>query len=160
MWDTTTRVLEQPEVVLAEMRRLKDSQKSPIEDDVARLNREIKKCRDQQSRLVNLYQFEEIDDDLIKQQSAPLQLRREGYEAELEKLTSQQLAMAELEQMEGRAEEYCRRMRQNLDSFGFEEKRAALKALKIKAVVTTTDVQVKGVLGIEPDLATTARTLG
>ncbi len=49
-------------------------------------------------------------------------------------------------------------MRQNLDSFGFEEKRTALKALKIKAVVTATDVQVKGVLGIEADLATTART--
>ena len=60
--------------------------------------------------------------------------------------------------MEGRAEEYCRRIRQNLDSFGFEEKRTALKALKIKAVVTATEVQVKGVLGIEPDLATTART--
>ena len=60
--------------------------------------------------------------------------------------------------MGGRAEEYCRRMRQNLDSFGFEEKRTALKALKIKAVVTATDVQVRGVLGIEPDLATTART--
>ncbi len=89
MWDTTTKVLEQPDVVLAEMRRIRDTEKSPIEDHVTRLNREIKKCRDQQSRLVNLYQFEEIDDDLIKQQSAPLQLRREGYEAELEKLTSQ-----------------------------------------------------------------------
>ena len=99
VWETTARVLEQP-AVLTEMRRLKDLQKNPIEDDIARLNREIKKCKDQQSRLVNLYQFEEIDDDLIKQQSAPLQLRREGYEAELEKLTSQQLAMVELEQME------------------------------------------------------------
>ncbi len=45
-----------------------------------------------------------------------------------------------------------------MDSFGFEEKRTALKALKIKPVVTATDVQVRGVLGVEPDLATTART--
>ncbi len=60
--------------------------------------------------------------------------------------------------MEGRAEEFCKRMRENLGSFGFEEKRTALKALKIKAMVTATEVQVKGVLGVEPDLATTART--
>ena len=99
-----------------------------------------------------------VGDALIEEQSAPLKLRREDYEAEMEKLTSQQSTMAELERMEGRAEEYCRRMRQNLDSFGFEEKRTALKALKIKAVVTATDVQVKGVLGVEPDLAITART--
>ncbi len=158
VWDTTARVLEQPDVVLAEMRRLTDTQKSPIEDDVARLKREIKRCKEQESRLVRLYQFGEIDDALIKEQSAPLKLRREDYEAEMEKLTSQQLTMAELEHMKGRAAEYCRRMRQNLDSFGFEEKRMALKALKIKAMVTTTEVQVKGVLGVEADLATTART--
>ena len=68
--------------------------------------------------------------------------------------------MAELEHMEGRAEEYCRRMRRNLDSFGFEEKRTALKALRIKAVVTATEVQVKGVLGVEAELATTEQTSG
>ena len=68
------------------------------------------------------------------------------------------LTQEELEYMGGHVEEYCRRMRQNLDSFGFEEKRTALKALKIKAVVTATDVQVRGVLGVKPDLATTART--
>ncbi len=158
VWDTTTKVLEQPDVILAEMRRLRDTEKSPIEDDVARLKQEIKRCKEQEARLVRLYQFGEIDDALIKEQSAPLKLRREGYEAELEKLTSQRLAMAEVEHMEGRAEEFCKRMRQNLDSFGFEEKRTALKALKIKAVVTATEVQVKGVLGIEADLATTART--
>ena len=151
VWDTTTKVLEQPDVILAEMRRLRDTEKSPIEDDVARLKQEIKRCKEQESRLVRLYQFGEIDDALIKEQSAPLKLRREGYEAELEKLTSQRLAMAEVEHMEGRAEEFCKKMRQNLDSFGFEEKRTALKALKIKAVVTATEVQVKGVLGIEPD---------
>ncbi len=70
------------------------------------------------------------------------------------------LTQEELEYMGGRVEEYCWRMRQNLDSFGFEEKRTALKALKIKAVVTATDVQVRGVLGVKPDLATTARTSG
>ncbi len=111
-------------------------------------------------RQVGLYAIKEIDDDIIKKQIAPLNSRLEGHEAELERLTSNRLVMAELEHIEGRAEEYCRRMRQNLDSFGFEEKRTALKALKIKAVVTADEVQVKGVLGIEADLATTARTSG
>ncbi len=158
VWDTTTRVLEQPDIVLAEMRRLGDTQKSPIEDEVARLKREIKSCKEQESRLITLFSIEEIDSALIKEQSAPLKLRRENYEAQLEEVTAQQLAMAELEHMEGRAEEYCRRMRRNLDSFGFEDKRTALKALRIKAMVTATEVQVKGVLGVEAELATTART--
>ena len=92
VWETTTRVLDHPDVVLTEIRRLKDSQKNPIGDDIARLNKEIKQCKDQESRLVKLYQFGEIDDALIKEQSSPLKLRREGYEAELEKLASQRLA--------------------------------------------------------------------
>ena len=160
MWGTTARVLKQPDVVLVEMRRLTDAQKGPIDDDVVRLMREIKRHKEQESRLVRLYQFGEIDDDLIKEQSAPVKLRREECEAELEKLIAQQLALVGLEQREEQVEAYCRRMRQNLDSLGFEEKRTALKALKIKAVVTTTEVQVRGVLGIESDLATTARTSG
>ena len=41
VWDTTTRVLKQPDVVLAEMRRLRDTEKSPFKDDEARLKREI-----------------------------------------------------------------------------------------------------------------------
>ena len=54
VWDTITRGLEKPDVVLAEMRRLKDAQKSPTEDDVALLKREIKRCKEQESRLVRL----------------------------------------------------------------------------------------------------------
>ena len=97
---------------------------------------------------------------MIKEHSTPLKLRREECEAELEKLIAQQLAMVGLEQREEQVEDYCLRMRENLDSLGFEEKRTALKALKIKAVVTTTEVQVRGILGVEPDLATIEQTSG
>ncbi len=158
VWETTTRVLEQPDVVLTEMRRLRETEKSPMEENVTRLKREIRRCKEQESRLIRLYMLGTIDNNLIQEQSAPLKLSREEYESELKKLVAQQRAMAESDLMEQQVEVYCRRMRQNLDSFGFEEKRTALKALKIKALVTATDVQVKGVLGIEADLATTAQT--
>ncbi len=74
---------------------------------------------------------------------------------------AQKVTRHNLGQLEQQVGEYCQRMRQGLESFDFEAKRTALKALQIKAMVTAEDVRVKGILGIEPsepDLATTART--
>ena len=62
---------------------------------------------------------------------------------------------------------FCERVRHNLDSFDFDDKRFALRALQIKAIVTKDTVRVKGIIGLSEDpagaernLATTARTSG
>jgi site-specific DNA recombinase len=162
VWGNVCQVLEEPEVVLTELRRLRDSDEGPINDEIATLKREIRRCKDQEQRLVKLFQFGEVDDEWIKAQSGPLKLLRERHEVELDRLTVQKQTMNQLRKAEYQIESYCERMREGLASFDFEEKRTALKALQIRAFANKTDVKVKGILGIvqvEPDFSSTAQTL-
>ncbi len=163
VWGTIHDVLEQPEVVLAQLRQLTGDQQTPIEEEIAMLRREIRRCKDQELRLVKLYQFGEVDDDWIRAHAGPTKVRREQHEVELRRLESQRVTLKQLEGTEGRLRTYCERIRSNLDSLDFEEKRKALNALQIRATVETDHVRISGILGVtggEPDLATTARTSG
>ena len=163
VWNTVREVLEHPDVVLAELRRIKDTEQAPIGEEIVRVEREIRRCKDQERRLVKLYQFGEVDDKWIKAQSGPIKLTRERHEAELERLRAQTETLRELDGKEDQLRDFCLRVRSNLDTFDIEEQRMALQALQIKATVTETEVRVKGILGIadvQPDLATTARTSG
>ena len=161
VWGTIHSVLEQPEIVLAELRRLRSGQTTPMEEEIANLRREIQRCKDQELRLVKLYQFGEVDDDWIRAHAGPTKVRREQHEVELRRLESQRLTIKQLEGTEGQLKDYCQRIRSNLENFDFDEKRKALAALQIRATVNRDQVRISGVLGVtgvEPDLATTART--
>ena len=128
---------------------------------MARLNREISRFKDQERRLVKLYQFGEVDDEWIKAQSGSLKLTREQCEVELRRLKAQQASLAELEHAEKRLRDFCDRVRRNLGGFDFAQKRTTLEALQIRATVAEDKVRIKGILGVQPvneDLATTART--
>ena len=158
VWGAVHEVLEHPDLVLAEIRRLNDVKATPIEEEIAHLRRQIKGCKNQELRLVKLYQFGEVDDEWIRAQSGTTKLRREQHEGELERLEAQKVSLAELRNTQEHLRDFCDRIKVNLDGLDFGEKRTALRALQIKATVNSEEVHVSGILGVEPDLATTART--
>jgi len=94
------RVLEDPAVVLAELRRQREGGGEPLDVDIQRLRREISALTDQERRLVKLYALGEIDDDHIRQHSGPLKVRRQGLEAELARLETQAEAVKGLDRVE------------------------------------------------------------
>ena len=163
VWNTVRQVLEQPEIILAELRRLRAAERSTLADEIERLRRDIRHCIDQEQRLVKLYMYAEVDDAWIKAQAGPVKAMREGYEAELDRLEAQKKAAAEMTALEGQVQAYCQRVRHNLDNFTLEDKRMALKAIKVRAIVTEGEVQVKGVIGVDvpsPDILTIEQTSG
>ena len=66
--------------------------------------------------------------------------------------------LLELKKTEIRLEQLCTTVHQNLDNCGIKEKRLALDALGIKAVVTKDKVQIQGVL--PENLVTIVQTSG
>ena len=113
-------------------------------------------------RLVKLYQLAEVDDEWIKAQSGPLRLMQEQYETRLNDLAKQVQDLESFKNTELKLESYCERVRQNLDNLEFEEMRAILETPQIKVIATEDEAKVNGILGVtgvEPDLATTGRTL-
>ncbi|MFQ6027750.1 MAG: hypothetical protein ACE5Q6_09685 [Dehalococcoidia bacterium] len=153
--------MENPDVVLSEMRRLRDGEEGPIDEEIARVKKELRHYDDEGRRLVKLYQLGEIDDDWIKAHAGPIKMMKETYQRELNRLVGQKAMLKELECQESQVEAYCQRLRDGLRTFDFEEKQKALKALQVKVITTETDLRVKGILGIaEPvsSLNSTAQT--
>jgi hypothetical protein len=92
---------------------------------------------------------------------------RKRHETGLERLKTQKFNVKEMARAEDHIKLFCKRVWHNLDSFDFDDKRFALRALQIKAIVTKDTVRVKGIIGLSKDptgaergLATTARTSG
>jgi site-specific DNA recombinase len=149
VWNAVQEVLENPSVVLSELRRLQNSEETALGEEMERLRKEIRKCRDQEQRLIKLYQFGEVDDGWIKSQSGPVKMMRERFEEELARLDSQMLTVTDLRAKEESMRKYCARVAANISEFDFDEKRLALQSLQIKASATETQVFVKGILGVD-----------
>jgi site-specific DNA recombinase len=160
VWGVVRRVLENPAIVLAELRRQRGSAGEPLEGDFKRLRREISNCKDQQSRLVKLYALREIDDDYIRKHAGPIKVQQAAFEAELARLEAQVEAVKGLDRVECSLTAFCERVSRKVASLGFDDKRLALRALEIKAAATEASVRVQGVVVNESelDILTTAQT--
>ena len=114
--------------------------------DMAKIQRELESCKNQQKRLLKLYQYSEIDENSIVQQTRALQSKEKDLLNELARLQSQQASIRELENIDDKVLEYCQRVSQNLDSLNFEEKRLLLDALEVKVFVYHDHNEVRGLL--------------
>jgi len=155
VWEQVCRILEQPEVVLAELRRRKEKAVPFLDRDIAKVQQEIRSTNDQERRLVRLYQYGQIDDEFILKQVSQLKQKRENLENELARLQQQKASIHEIERAEEKVLEYCYRVRRNLRTLNFEEKRHLLDALSIKVIVYKDKVELQGAI---PSYVTTART--
>ena len=167
VWSKIEEAVEHPEAWMADMQQIREMEQAPIDDEISRIEQEIRRCKNRELRLVKLYQWDEVDDEWIRAESGPIKLMRKRHETELEGLKTQKVNVEEMARAEDHIKLFCERVRHNLDSFDFDDKRFALRALQIKAIVTTDTVRVKGIIGLskdptgaERDLATTARTSG
>ena len=116
---------------------------------------------DRGQRAVKLFCLGEVDEEWMKNYCGPIKAMKESYKAELEALESQRTSAAELSTLASQLDTYCARFRHNLDEFTLEDKRMALNALQVRAIVTESEVQVKGILGVEtpsPDILTIEQT--
>ncbi len=152
VWGQVRQVLENPELVLDNLRQQLAGMGGGFDEEIARLGREIRHCRDQERRLVTLYMYGEVDDDYIRSHSGPLKSQREGYEAELRRLEQQKAERRDLEQAEAQLSEFCQRVQAGMTSEDHDGKRAVLSAFRVRVEATRDQVVVKGVVGFpDPD---------
>jgi site-specific DNA recombinase len=146
VWLKLSKLVKDPELVLAELRQRREQAVPFLSKDMARIQRELDSCKNQQKRLLKLYQYNEIDENSIVQQTRALQTKEKDLLNELAKLQSQQASIRELETLDDKVLEYCRRVSQNLESLNFEEKRLLLDALEVKVFVYHDHNEVRGLL--------------
>ena len=155
-------LLADPVTVLQAMTQVKgDEHQSRLDEDISRLRSEITNLVNQEKRYIKAYALGELDDDFIKAQSGPVKVRREQAEEELKKLQAQRSATHGLEDVRESLEDICNRVAERFKSFNFDERRLALEALNVTAIVTDVQVEINAVLGVEepdPRLITTGQT--
>lgn len=133
VWQRVKRALQNPELIFAEMRSRDTS--ADTESTLEDLKRQLKRLDDQQSRLVRLYRFGEIDDASIQKEGGALKRQREALEQDVKESELRVHQRQNQSQAEAGAIAYCQTISRGLDRFELADQRLALEALSVRVVL-------------------------
>ena len=157
IWDTVKGVLEDPKLILGELRRTQSAEPS-MNAEAENLRGELRRLKGQESRLVRLFEFGEISEGAIRERAEALREEREGIGRRLHDIERQAEAVRRGRVREEEIFGYCAQVRDRLADFDYEGKRLAFRALEIKATVRPDQVVVNGIVPLAPAIITTGRT--
>jgi cytochrome c556 len=148
VWQAIEQVLQQPELIAAEVNRQQahaDEQRADMARELSLMGDALTKCEREEQRWAQAYVAEVIDLAELKSYRGEIGARRQSLfkqQQELqEKLDSIGQAVEHVEALLG----YCERVRQRLQTFNAEEKRLALEALNVQVRWTPGEpLQIEG----------------
>jgi site-specific DNA recombinase len=137
IWQAVERVLNDPLLIAAELERRRDgtsAQQDALDSERQQYTRHFAQCDKDIKRWEAAYLGEAIDLDDFKAKKAEIDARRASVAEELARLDAQQQRIVETTLETVAIEEYCARVRQDLQDFTLHEQRRALDALNVQAV--------------------------
>lgn len=152
VWQKVREVLENPQVIAAELRRQAEAYRTsggcdlPIDKEIATLRRKVRGYDSQKSRLIKLFRHDEISEDSILDELNQLERDRQVDEEKLANLIRAKEQLAKIAKAEVKLNEFCERVRQNLSQCTFADKRLALEALDIKVIATPEQIEIRGAI--------------
>lgn len=155
VWKTVREILQEPDVVVAEIKRQQD-ESSFIEEELARIRSSIRRLADQERRLIRLFGIGRVTEEYVLREVEQVKKARQALESELAELQQQRQRIVNLDGLSEQVRAFCGQVAERPDEFDFEEKRLALQALQIKIVVGRDGAKLTG--AIPQDLATIGRT--
>jgi site-specific DNA recombinase len=156
VWQSIRKVLEHPDVVLAGVKgELENERKTVIQGvsldaQIQKLTKRVKNYDSEEKRLVQLFRYGEFNQDTILDELNRLKSEREADKATLHKLKADKERIAVLESAEVKLSEYCERLKRDLDSASYQDKRDILDMLAIKVTATAQAIDIDGVIPLEP----------
>ena len=151
VWGKVKEVLLKPELVIAELERMKEShtEAQHLEDEV-RLNRErIKALGEAETRVIRLYTYlpgRDIDETV--KEVKRLQAEQDKVKEEIARLEKRIEEAKHIELNEAGIKYFCELARQNIENFNFDEKRLALEALQTKVCIDGMSVTIEGLIPV------------
>ena len=147
IWREVTRVLTNPAVVLEELQRERAADTDP--NEVAGLEQELKAVVEREKRLVRLYSYGEVDEDIIRDEVAGLRRQRAALEDRLRAVRSPAPAVGKGVSPD-LLEQACALVAAWLERAGDEERVLALEALQVAVTTTSNSATLTGVLPTVP----------
>lgn len=148
VWEEVKNVLIHPDLVLSELRRRQDaaSNNMTLQDDMRLVDKRLSRIDNSIQRLVTLYRLGEIDDQFILNENKKLKQERDRLLEERTALRDRLEVQAVDETQFEALKEYCDRAARNIEQFTFKDKRLALDALSIKAIVKPEGIVIQGAI--------------
>jgi hypothetical protein len=135
VWEAVMRVLEQPELIAAEVARQERSvneQREEIKRELRVIETALAKCDREAQRWADAYAGEVINLAELKVYRADIETRRQSLRTGHANAQAKLEAIGPMVQQTKALNDYCGRVRQRLQTFNNAEKRAAFDALGIR----------------------------
>jgi len=155
VWKNVREVLEHPEVILAELKRQTDEQnklclqESDLNVEITRLERRLRDYVKQERQLIMLLRHSEVTQDYVLDEINKLKRDRQTDQEELQTLKETKARLSHMIDAETKLNEFCQRVRQNLDNATIHDKRLALDALDIRVTASSQSIDIKGIIPVD-----------
>ncbi len=153
VWEQIAAVLRDPSLIAAELQRQREEgPDQTLLADRESVQRHLATLEKQQAKLLRA--FREADEailpwDLIQRELAQIEQEKSRLHATLadieQRLEAQQATIDQLDSLTA----YCQREAQNIENFGFDDKREAIEALDVKVVANGRQWRVTGSIPLE-----------
>ena len=143
VWDQLVAAITHPQVLASGLRPHLETGDPDPGREMARLKGELKKCRGEESRLIDLYKEGDFDLPLLKGKVAEARLVRAEHERDLQLLEKQTEFNEDPAQKQRQIEEHARRIRRELATMDFDAKRGLLYAFGVKIAVGEGKVSIE-----------------
>ncbi|MFC1907445.1 recombinase family protein [Chloroflexota bacterium] len=155
VWSNVREVLENPEVIVEEIKRQADEQsKQSLQEsysnkEIARLERKIRNYEKQERQLISLLGHGEVTKDYVLDEINRLKKECQADEEELQRIKGTKDRLSHIADAEIKLNDFCQRVRQNLYNATIQDKRLALEALDIRVIASTQSIDIKGIIPVE-----------
>ncbi|MBI4213801.1 MAG: hypothetical protein HY534_05760 [Chloroflexi bacterium] len=146
MWSEIRRILSDPQVVVKELLEVERRAESDGEDS-AEIERELETIKDRERRLVKLFTVGDVDEGLIREQSAVLKRQRKLLEDRLSSASRRTNPLGGLDTTA--LSETCSAVADWLDRADEEQSVLALEALQVGIVATREEATIRGFLPLQ-----------
>ncbi len=152
VWEQVVRVLQNPEIITEEVRKRQEQGPDPVmTSDLMHAQQSLAKLVKQQAGLGA--RLRDAADDpvlwnLLTTELGKIERERADTQAVVDQLESRLAEQQQLIEQLETIPTYCERVRQNLGTFTFEEKRLALEALGIRVTVNGRQWRLEGSIPI------------
>ncbi|MCJ7511209.1 MAG: recombinase family protein [Dehalococcoidia bacterium] len=152
------RLLIDPALILAEVEKRREGLAAGMghSDDLAFLDRQLVELAGRERRLLRAYTLGRFSDEDLDTEHEAIRREREAILSRKATLAERFEQLDDLEVTERAAQEFCGRVSRNLDAFGYDDWRLALRALDTVVRVDGQQVTLHGVIPIDARICSIA----
>ena len=157
VWNALADTIRDPSVLVAELQDHLTDGDGDLGSKMSELKREISDLRSQQRRLLELWQHDMVDQEVLETQLGPVKALCDEKEELLRLLEAQQRQNDDAADVAARLQEYCRLISEQIDRLDFDGKRAALAAFGVTVQASRQTLVVT--VHIDPNVSSIGHTL-